>query len=568
MLLSGKPVASFLLQLFYFFKNERILYYLIILLALYNLNIISIILMLLAWYFYFVFSTDFVSLWYLVCKILIAFSPLLKPIFYPFWILLITIIIIKLKIKAAYNKLEEQYASNDEFIGDLGVITGIYGPPGAGKNILEVQIATQMEVLLRKQAYDQMMEIRAEFPNFPFRFIEETVERLKNSNEAVNKIQIEYYFKKHFDKNNEILYGYDLTKEKVEHYDKHSVKSIQDELKDYAKLYFVYISRLTASTYSLRYDKGIVLDEFNNHMPAMIYDFFHRDLRDESLNERAKIMDLNLLRLNKQLETENKDEKPIITLFDFGILTLSEFGKDRGNRYTNQSRKNNETTPMNDGTTNCFGIIRHLTTIRHKQYGRLFWDEQKLSSFSGVEGAMAETNIFISKQKTKHKMTLPLWFIEGVILDWVLEHYRKLYYRYVHIRNDNNVFSWYFSHMYALLYNIQRNLMNTFGYKKIALNLSGVNVNGAQEKRDDRGFYIHDKIVYADRYETDCYKGFFDGLKRQAKVGINQLPEFKGRAATQDELSKTNGYFPTELENAISEYYLRNKENITPSDKK
>ena len=263
------------------------------------------------------------------------------------------------------------------------------------------------------------------------------------------------------------------------------------------------------------------------------------------------------------IQNFSEDErKATVTLVDFGLITLTEFAKERGNRYTNQNRKKNEVSPFNDGTTNAFGIIRHLTTIRHKQYCKIIWDEQKLSSFSGIEGAMAETNIFLSKQRAKHKLALPFWFIESVLLEWGYSHYMKQYNRYIQIRNDNNVFFWYFSHMYSFFANKIRNITNTFGYRRISVGLSGVNINGSQEKRDDRSIYLLNKITFADRYETDCYRGFFNKLKMQATMGINQLTSFKGRAATQSELELTHGYMSSELFDSITGFVVINDEII------
>ena len=254
----------------------------------------------------------------------------------------------------------------------------------------------------------------------------------------------------------------------------------------------------------------------------------------------------------------NKDKN--ITLFDFSLLTLSEFGKDRGNRYSNQARKEKKVKPSNDGTSNCLGVLRHLTTVRYKQYGFMIWDEQKLSAFSGVEAAMAETNIFISKQKKNQKSALPLWFFEGVIIDWFSSRYNYLYQKYIHLRNDQTLFSYIASHISSFFNNLSRNLVNTFGYRKIVLSLSGVNVNGAQEQRGEDSFFLMNKIVFSNRYQTDCYKGFFDNLKRQAKEGINQFDSYSGRVATIEELVKTNGYFATELAQSILGYYLLNKD--------
>lgn len=560
------PIKYFFIRLYLEFRYSNFFFYGFLIIALYNINAFAFALTFIAWYLYFVFSIDFLSIWYLLCKFLICISPLLHPFFWPFWIIGFIVLLEYLKIRSAYRKLDDMYASNDEFVEELGIITGIYGVPGAGKNLLEVGIATQKERLLRLQAFNQLMEIRSEFPDFPFRYLELEIEDLKVNNKVYNKVQVQYYFKDKF-KDQTVLYGYDIEANKNEHYDKLKVAPILDELLDYAQLYYIYISSLAASTYALRYDKGI---ELTHAFPGLRYNFFHRDFRGDKDSEMAKIFDLNLIRLNNQLDNDTtssdntfkpKDNKNI-TLFDFGLLTLSEFGKERGNRYTNQSRKDKKVKPSNDGAANCLGVLRHLTTVRHKQYGYMLWDEQKLSAFSGLEAAMAETNIFIPKQNKNQKSSLPLWFIESVFLEWFSSRYNYLYQKYIHMRNDQTLFSYIVSHISAFFNNLIRNLTNTFGYRKVVLSLSGVNVNGVQEQRGEDSFYLMNKIILSNRYATDCYKGFFDNLKRQAKEGINQFNSFKGIAASIQELYETNGYFASELVDAISMYYEMNQEAI------
>lgn len=550
-----EPVTLFLKKLWITFKSHKFYVAIVLLIVLYNINIISFILIFLAFYLYLAFSIDFTSLYYLLCKLLICLSPLLKPVFIPGWIILILIVIYKIKISIGFARLNNFYLKNDDFIGNLGIVTGIYGVPGSGKNLLEVAIATQKEVQLRQQACTDMMEIRLEFPDFPFRSVEEEVENLRLSNKCVNKVQVKYYFKQKF-KDQTKIYGYDILKMKAIHYDELKERHLVDELLDYVQLYFIYISSLACSTYSLRYDQGIQL---TGRFPAMTYDFFHRDFRNDKDSIRAKIFDLNLIRLLKQVEKKKESgEDDAITLFDFGLLTLSEFGKDRGNRYTNQSRKDNDVKPSNDGTASCFGVFRHLTTVRNHQYGFVIWDEQKLSSFSGLEAAIAETNIFINKNNKECKLAIPLFFIEGTILEWGYSHFTNQVDRYIHVRNDRTLYSYFYTKIAACFANLVRKLTNTFGYRKISISLSGVNINGAQEKRGDQSFYLMHKIIYSERYQTDCYAGFFDKLKLQAKKGINQLNEYQGVVATIEELLQTNGYFAGELIQAISNYMVAN----------
>lgn len=580
-------IKNFVLGIWMNFKYTKWLYWPFLLLFLYNINIFSLALVLLAWYFYFIFSMNFMSIWYLICKVFICISPLLHPVLWPFWIIMLIRWIIKLKIKRGYSKLEDMFYKNEEFISDnFGVVTGIYGPPGTGKTTSAVAFATQIEVMLREKARSQMMEIRAEFPDFPFRCLEKEVEHLKKKSECVNKIQIEFYFKNKFKvgKNDAIKerinvffeeYEYNLEEKKNCHYDGLSVAYIEEELVDYAQLYFIYISILAYSTYSIRYDEGI---ELSHAFPGLKYNFFHRDLRMDEIKEtnqsyHANIFDYNLLRLNSQVENvynksyedltkeEQEELNRLITLFDFGVITISEIAKERGNKDSNRGREFGETNPSNDGLANCLGLIRHLTTVRHQQYGFIIWDDQKISALRQVESAMAEVNIFLPKQTKNKKNTLPLWFFEGIILDWGLTHYSRLYNKYIACRNDQTLFSYFVFRMYAFFYNINRKISNTFGFKRYDLNLSGVGINGGQEQRGESTFYVMDKIVYAGKkFDTAVYSGYFDKLKLQAEEGNNQADSFEGPTATFNELERTHGYMFGELGNTMKKYVKRNYE--------
>ncbi|MBQ6921333.1 MAG: hypothetical protein IJQ72_05530 [Bacilli bacterium] len=568
-------IKFFILELWFNLRYTKWLFWPYLIILLYNVNIVSLFLIVIAWYLYFVFSMDFLSIWYLICKFFICISPLLRPIFWPAWIVLLFVLIIKKKIDKGYSKLEDMFYRNETFIQDnFGVVTGIYGPPGTGKTTSAVAFATQIEVMLREKARSQMLEIRAEFPEFPFRYLEEEIESLKEESKCVNKIQIEFYFKDKF-KKSEIIYGYDLRYNKNCHYDGLSVAYIKDELNDYAQLYFIYISILAYSTYSIRYDEGV---ELTHAFPGLKYNFFHRDIKMDEYKQtnqsyHANIFDYNLLRLNSQVEKMyNKDPKDLtdaekkeldrlITLFDFGVITISEIAKERGNRDTNKNRDFGETNPSNDGLANCLGLIRHLTTVRHQQYGFIIWDDQKISALRQVEAAMAEVNIFLPKQTRNRKNALPLWFFEGIVLEWGLSHYSNLYNKYIAHRNDQTLFSYYVFHMYSFFYNLNRKIANTFGYKRYDLNLSGVGINGGQEQRGESTFYVMDKIVYSGKkFDTAVYSGYFDKLKLQAEEGNNQVDSFEGSTASFKELERTHGYMFGELGTTIKQYIKRNSD--------
>ena len=75
------PVKLFFVNFYYTWRYTKFFFIATLVIALYNINIFSFAFSLIAWYLYFVFSIDFVSIWYLLCKFLICISPLLHPFF-------------------------------------------------------------------------------------------------------------------------------------------------------------------------------------------------------------------------------------------------------------------------------------------------------------------------------------------------------------------------------------------------------------------------------------------------------------------------------------------------------
>lgn len=570
-----KRIKRFFINLWNELRFTPLFFWSFLMLALYNINLFSFFLIFFAWYMYFIFSIDFVSVWYLICKFLICISPLLHPFFWPFWILFFIFLIIKLKLAIGFGKLEDMYNKNDDFCSNLGIFQIIVGQPGSGKTKMVGAIALQQEARFRKKAADDMFQIRSWFPDFPFRYVEDEVEKLKSGeilyreHRAVNKIQIEDYFQKKLktERKKKHLYSYDLESQKTTHLDGLKEIKIIDALIIYAQLYYIYISTLGVSTYGFRYDKAI---ELNGTFPTLQYNFFHTKFADDEDSEYAKIFDLNMLRMYSQYNYEevesNLKNRKTRTLWDFGVGTFSEFGKERGNRFTNLSR-NIDVNPTKDGTPNFISVLRHVSTVNNYPYTCILCDEQKLGSFSGLEVAMAEYVVSIANSKETTKNALPLWLFEGIILDWGAEKFNKLQRKYVYTRNDQTLFSYIVGHCAAFFNGIQAKINNTFGYSRKDLSLSRQNVNGAQEKHGDTTFFLMNKVIYANRYKTDCYKGFFDALKKESKEGINELDSFNSTNASFDELLKTNGYFDSELGRSMATLILENRKIEEKKDK-
>ena len=98
---------------------------------------------------------------------------------------------------------------------------------------------------------------------------------------------------------------------------------IFDVLETYAQAYFIYViqSSLIVSNYAVRTD-NMFLDGGN--FPLWLTDFFAETERSE---RHSHILDFDILRLGRKVLENN----PKAGSFEFGVVAITEIGKERGN---------------------------------------------------------------------------------------------------------------------------------------------------------------------------------------------------------------------------------------------
>jgi len=397
-----------------------------------------------------------------------------------------------------------------------------------------------------------LFEIRHEFPDFNWRAIEEVIEKKMsdpiNENQFMNKVQVEDHFRswiehERFWEEKKDLLGYALKKQRILFWDGLKQESIIEAIYDYAQIYYILISKLLESNYSIRVDKAL---ELTGHFPTYKWDPLKTNPRKLDSFHRSTPFDFNEMRIIKPVVDENNPDSQTV-LFDAGIMMISEYEKERGNRYTNQSRTFDATSPSQDGTPIFNALIRHLTTVRHHCFGRIIMNGQDLNTLSGREIKMVETVMFIAPEKRKLKTALPLFWLENTILEWAEEFFTIRDIKYSELRNDKSVYSSLVVKAASFFGWINRLIKGNFGYEGVPLAMSGANLDGSQVTKGQVIFNLIHKIPYSDVYFTDINKEYWKKAKLMAISGINQRPEFSGPLATAEELKSMHGYLPAEL---------------------
>jgi hypothetical protein len=234
-------------------------------------------------------------------------------------------------------------------------------------------------------------------------------------------------------------------------------------LKDYAKLYLIYIttSSLIISNYAVRTDFNKI--DIGN-FPMWDLDFFTRDSkRLKDISRHSHILDFDMLRLGKKLVDNNR----LANAFEFGIIAITETGKERGNQYKNIEiketikqlrdtikerdkigentnpqkaeylRLTERATQLTDKFNDALKLIRHKCTVCGFPFARVFLDEQRHESLGADARDLCE--IIHIKDTTDTKLAMPFYFVGELLHDIIFQKFADTYTEYRFNRGDNSL---------------------------------------------------------------------------------------------------------------------------------
>ena len=311
------------------------------------------------------------------------------------------------------------------------------------------------------------------------------------------------------------------------------VSNIFDVLETYAQAYFIYVieSSLIVANYSIRTD-NVLVDEGN--FPMWLTDFFPRNHRRES--RHSHILDFDILRLGKKVIENN----PNAGSFEFGVVAISEVGKERGNNLELKEVKKDKdaANQKNDLFNSWLKMCRHSATVDNFPFIKVFTDEQRPESWGAdVRDLCDIVNI---AQSGEQKLALPFYTIEDMISEWAFNRFINLYYDFRFRRGDNTLLVHVLKSVTAWLWKRNIKVYNTYGFSLLKIEKERGTMDG---KVDKKKYYIMNRKIYARRFSTDCFSDYFNDMARQSKVGLNDYREYVTERASVDELKAQNSYF-------------------------
>lgn len=511
----------------------------------FNFNMFAIVLEFLAFYFYFVVSFDVVNIYRQVYKLFLDLSVPFTAI--PVWAWGIIGIYIFDRIRKAigYAFLYRYENRNRGMVNERPVVFLLCGSMGKMKTTILTDMALSQEVMFRDKAFEKLLENDLKFPYFPWCNLENELKRAMAYHEIYNLATVRQFVAKkaaRWSKQQTCgrLFNYDYERYGLTYNDELKVIPVWEIIEIYAQLYFIYIiqSSLLISNYSVRVD-GVLSDLGN--FPLWNADFFKRDSRlIDSYSRHAHILDFDSLRLGRKVLEHNINANN----FEFGVVLLTEVGKERGNNLelVDKKKKDEETNQKNDNFNGWLKMVRHSATVDNFPFVRVIADEQRAASWGADARDLCD--LVHIKDRGDIRLTMPFFFLEELLHDWILSKFTRLYYQYRYVRSDNTLPMYLLKAFTAKIERYYRRIYNRFGYRLMTLSVEAGTQDGQLANRQ---YYLMSKKIYSKRFSTDCFSDFFTAKALRSPVGLNDMPEYRSERATLEELSLQNSYFMRDL---------------------
>ena len=311
-------------------------------------------------------------------------------------------------------------------------------------------------------------------------------------------------------------------------------------------------SSLLISNYSIRVD-GVLSDLGN--FPLWNADFFKSDSRlIDSYSRHAHILDFDSLRLGRKVVEKNRKANS----FDFGVVIITEVGKERGNsiELSEKKKKDETTNQKNDLFNSWLKMVRHSATVDNFPFVRVITDEQRPESWGADARDLCE--IVHIRESGETRLAMPFFSLAELLYGWLYNKFAGLYYEYRYNRGDNTLAMYLLKGLTAKMRGYYAKIYNRFGYCVLSVQVESGTQDGTIQ---DGKYYLMSKKIYSKRFSTDCFSDFFTVKALRSPVGINDLNEYATEKATFGELAMQNSYFVNDLLNG-----LKNDENKEKED--
>ena len=509
----------------------------------FHLNAASIVMGFFAYYFYFVLSFDVTNLYVQVCKLFIDLQVIFR--YFPWWIIAFVcwLLFDRWRKNIAQNRLRHFEARNCGFINELPIVSMACGSMGKKKTTLITDMVLSQEVMFRQKALEILQQNDMKFPYFPWIAFEDELRRCMEHGTVYNLASVKAWvalkrtrFIRHKNAQTQ-LYGYDYARYGTTFDDSLKISRLFEVLETYAQAYYIYViqSSLIVANYSVRTD-NLMAD--NGNFPMWLTDFFPKRRRPQS--RHAHILDFDVLRLGRKVLENN----PRAGSFEFGVVAITEIGKERGNNLELKEVKKgaDDTNQKNDLFNSWLKMCRHSATVDNFPFIKVFTDEQRPESWGADARDLCDVVHIVSSGDTR--LALPFYTIEEMLSEWAFNRFISLYYDFRFRRGDNTLLVHILKSVVAWLWRCNLRIFNRYGYSILKIEKERGTMDG---KTENKKYYLMSAKIYAQRFSTDCFSDYFNDMARRSYTGLADYLEYATEKASVEELRMQNSYFINSL---------------------
>ena len=547
--LTFKPfftAKEWLLSFKSFLGDRKYLVAIFVLIWTVNLNMITILIEAIAFYFYFASSFEFADLGGQGLKLLIDVIIMFSGAAFPFWLISFWNLFDKARRALGYDKLEHNERKNRGFINSLNICVIICGAMGVSKTTALVDMAISQSIMDRNDAFDKIQNYRYRLPNFPWCNVELAVLEMQRAGDLKRLFHIHKWLEEKksrygFFKGSRYVFGYDFLNFSQTYDDGLKVSDIWMMVENYAQLFYIYSldCPLVVSNLSIRDCTNLVN---TGHTPKWDNELFKRpSVPVDDPAHHSHILDFDILRSQKRVVPGN----PNYGLLEFATVCITEVGKEMGNSKENigLSKKSEEANALNDGTIEFLKVCRTLSTVDYKPFFRLFTDEQRPESL-GSNARDVFSLLWISK-KDDTRLAAPGFLFENILHDILKPIWKEFDGEYSKNRSDNTLFKFLFHNSLSSFFRYYERLYNTFGYDKLHIETEdGRMEDGVRESHD---YFISKKKDHSRTFATDCCRELVVASTSGCQRGLVDLPEYRTERPSDDEFDYQNSYFIARL---------------------
>lgn len=533
-----QPVKTTVISYIDFLKEYSWIWICWLILWAFSLNIASIAVEFIAYYLYFAVSYRFETLYVQFVKLVIDLQIVFGK--FPWWLIVLAVypFFDRFRQRIATGKLRHNEARNCGFINELPIVSITCGSMGKKKTTAITDMTLSQEVMFRQKALSILQKTDIKFPYFPWICFELELRKCMEYGAVYNLATVKEWVqlkRKRFLKHHNAklqLYGYDYKRYGHDFDDALKVSSLFEVLSTYAQAYFIYViqSSLIVANYSIRTDNKLI-DEGN--FPNWVLDFFPKRKRKSRF---AHILDFDVLRLGKKVLENN----PKAGSFEFGVVAITEIGKERGNNLELKEvkKKNEDTNQKNDLFNSWLKMCRHSATVDNFPFIKVFTDEQRPESWGADARDLCDVVNIAST--SEQKLALPFYTIEEMLSEWAFNRFISLYYDFRFRRGDNTLLVYVLKGITAWLWRRNMRIYNKYGYSTLKIEKERGTMDGKIEKKK---YYLANRKIYSRRFSTDCFSDYFNDMAMKTKMGLKDYVEYATEKATIDELKMQNSYF-------------------------